>query len=242
MDQAQQIIAQRDAEIAVLRALLGDNDALLVEHDDELIHIKSRLLTSDLQIEKLRAELAKFKRLAFGKSSEKIRSHIEQLELALEELEATRAALPIVDKSLTEKLANPARKPLPDHLPRTDVEHLPDTGVCACPACGGALRKLGSDEADALDIAPVQFRVMRHVRPKYSCASCQKIVQAPAPERAIEKGRPSPNLLAHVLVSKYADHNPLYRQSEQYARQGVEIDRSVLAHWVGKACPRESGD
>jgi transposase len=234
MDQAQHLLAQKDAEIAVLRALLGNKDALLAERDDEIIHIKSRLLTSDLQIEKLRAELAKFKRLAFGKSSEKIRSQIEQLELALEELEATRAALPTVDKSLTEKQANPARKPLPEHLPKTVLEHLSETGSCACPACGGALRKLGLDEADELDVAPVQFRIIRHMRPKFSCTSCQKIVQAPAPERAIEKGRASPNLLAHVLVSKYADHTPLYRQSEQYARQGVEIDRSVLAHWVGK--------
>jgi transposase len=227
MDQATQMLTHKDAEIAILRALL-------VERDDELVTIKSRLLTSDLQIEKLRAELAKLKRLAFGKSSEKIAVQIEQLELALEELETARANSPIIADSEKAKCPNPARKALPDHLPREDVEHLPDTGVCACPACGGALRKLGSDEADELDVAPVQFRIIRHVRPKFSCASCQKIVQAPAPERAIEKGRASPNLLAHVLVAKYADHNPLYRQSEQYARQGVEIDRSVLAHWVGK--------
>jgi transposase len=179
MDQAQQIIAQKDAEIAVLRALLGDKDALLGSQSDiisaqsvQIVDITARLHNSDLQIEKLRAELARFKRLAFGTSSEKIRGHIEQLELALEELETTRATFPPADKSLTEKQANPARKPLPDHLLRTDIEHLPGTGVCACPACGGALRKLGSDEADELDVAPVQFRVIRHVRPKYSCASC----------------------------------------------------------------------
>jgi transposase len=204
MDQATQMLARHEAEIATLRTLLA-------ERDDEIIHIKSRLLTSDLQIEKLRAELAKFKRLAFGKSSEKIRSQIEQLELALEELETTRAALPTVDKSLTEKQANPTRKPLPEHLPKTVLEHLPETGSCACPACGGTLRSLGSDEADELDIAPVQFRIVRHVRPKFACASCQKIVQAPAPERAIEKGRASPNLLAHVLAQDvlFTDDTPV---------------------------------
>jgi transposase len=241
MDQAQQIIAQKDAEIAVLRALLGNKDALLGSKSDiisaqsaQIIDITARLHNSDLHIEKLRAQLAKFKRLTFGKSSEKIRGHVEQLELALEELEATRATLPVVMGPAVEKSPNPARKPLPDHLPRETVEHIPETGSCACPACGGALRKLGSDEADELDVAPVQFRIIRHVRPKFACTSCQKIVQASAPERAIEKGRASPNLLAHVLVAKYADHTPLYRQSEQYARAGVEIDRSVLAHWVGK--------
>lgn len=234
MDQSQQLIAEKDAEIVILRALLGSKSDIISAQSAQIFDITARLHSSDLQIEKLRAELAKFKRLAFGKSSEKIRGQIEQLELALEELEATRATLPAAIEPAAEKGPNLARKPLPDHLPKTLVEHIPETGTCACPACGGDLRKLDSDEADELDVAPVQFRIIRHVRPKFSCTSCQKIVQASAPERAIEKGRASPNLLAHVLVSKYADHNPLYRQSAQFERQGVEIDRSVLAHWVGK--------
>ena len=227
MHSTDQSFASPEQEIAALRALLSVRDT-------EISTFQSALQLRDLEIEKLKSQLAKLKRMTFGASSERLNSQIEQLELALEELEATRASAPIMSAATTEKQPNPARKPLPDHLPCTTVEHAPVTGICTCPACGGALRKLGSDDSEELDVAPVQLRVVRHIRPKYSCTSCQKIVQAPAPERPIEKGRPSPRLLAAVLVAKYADHCPLYRQSLQFARQGVELDRSVLAHWVGK--------
>jgi len=125
----------------------------------------------------------------------------------------------------------PVRRALPGHLPRQTQRHEPKEATC--PGCGGKLRKLGEDVSEVLEYLPASFFVVRHVRPKLSCTGCDCIVQAPAPSRPIERGVAGPGLLAHVLVSKYADHLPLYRQSEIYARQGVELERSTLADWVG---------
>ena len=105
----------------------------------------------------------------------------------------------------------------------------------ACPECGGHLRQFGEDVSEVLEYVPARFRVIRHVRPKFSCATCEHIVQEPAPSRPIERGLAGPGLLAHVLVAKYGDHLPLYRQSEIYAREGVELERSTMADWVGAA-------
>ncbi len=124
----------------------------------------------------------------------------------------------------------PARRALPEHLPREQVVHQP---ACACPDCGAALRRIGEDVAEVLEYVPEHFKVVRHVCPKLSCPSCQRIVQVSAPSRPIARGLAGPGLLAHVLVAKYADHLPLYRQSQIYARAGVELDRSTLADWVG---------
>ena len=107
--------------------------------------------------------------------------------------------------------------------------------TCTCPECGGVLRALGEDVAEMLEYVPQHWKVIRHVRPKYSCARCEQILQAPAPSRPIARGVPGPGLLAHVLVSKYCDHLPLYRQSQIYAREGIELERSTLAEWVGAA-------
>ncbi|WP_153112192.1 IS66 family transposase, partial [Propionivibrio limicola] len=128
--------------------------------------------------------------------------------------------------------SRPRRKPLPEHLPRDTVEHLP--AECSCPDCGGPLKKLGEDVAEVLEYVPASFRVIHHVRPKLACAACDRIVQAAAPNRPIAKGAAGPGLLAHVLVAKYGDHLPLYRQSDIYAREGVELERSTLAGWVGQ--------
>ena len=125
----------------------------------------------------------------------------------------------------------PARRPLPEHLPREVVTHLPAHDCC--PDCGGALRQFGEDVAEQLERIPATFKVIRHVRPKFACKQCERVVEAPAPARPIERGLAGPDLLAHVLVSKYADHCPLYRQSDIYAREGVDLDRSTLAGWVG---------
>jgi len=125
----------------------------------------------------------------------------------------------------------PARRPLPAHLPRETRKYLPKQE--SCPDCGGALKPLGEDVSEVLDYVQVRFKVIRQVRPKLACAGCDRIVQAEAPSRPIERGMAGPGLLAHVLVSKYGDHLPLYRQSEIYAREGVELDRSTLADWVG---------
>jgi transposase len=134
---------------------------------------------------------------------------------------------------LSTTTAKPARRALPDHLPRETRTHTPKETVC--PQCQGELRKLGEDVAEVLEYVPASFRVIRHVRTKLSCTQCDCIVQAEAPSRPIERGLAGPGLLAHVLVSKYADHLPLYRQSEIYARQGVELERSTMADWVGGA-------
>jgi transposase len=125
------------------------------------------------------------------------------------------------------------RKPLPEHLPR-QVETYHPRHEC-CPDCGGQLRLLGEDVSEILEYIPARFKVIRQVRPKLSCSGCERIVQESAPSRPIDRGLAGPALLAHVLVSKYADHLPLYRQSEIYEREGVELDRSTLADWVGGA-------
>ncbi len=186
-----------------------------------------------LKIAQLEARIAKLRRLQFGQSSEKIAREIEQLELELDELhedEGVRTAeRPAAVQALIEK---PARRPLPEHLPRQEEVHQPS---CTCPNCGGAMRRLGEDVTEVLEYVPASFKVIRHVRPKLSCRVCATIVQAPMPSLPIERGRPGPGLLAHVLVAKYADHLPLYRQSGIYAREGVELERSTLADWVGRS-------
>ena len=189
--------------------------------------------TQGLKIAQLEARLAKLKRLQFGQSSEKIAREIEQLELELDELheeEGRRAAeRPAAVQVLVEK---PYRKPLPEHLPRQEEMHEPS---CICPNCGAGMRKLGEDVTEVLEYVPASFKVIRHVRPRLSCRVCETIVQAPMPSLPIERGRPGSGLLAHVLVAKYADHLPLYRQSGIYAREGVELERSTLADWVGRS-------
>lgn len=191
------------------------------------------LQSQSLKIAELEAHIAKLKRSQFGQSSEKIALEIEQLEQeldALHEEEAVQAAArPAAVQALIEK---PYRKALADHLPRQIELHEP---ACTCPNCGGAMRKLGEDITEVLDYVPASFKVIRHVRPKLSCRICETIVQMPMPSLPIERGKPGPGLLAHVLVAKYADHLPLYRQSGIYAREGVDLERSTLADWVGRS-------
>jgi transposase len=220
-----------------LRALLITTHGQLLATDEQLVSTKDQLLSREREIEHLKLLLAKLHRMQFGRKSEKIERQIEQLELRLEELEANRSenestpqpsALPT---SATTTAAKPARRALPDHLPRETRRHEPKETVC--PQCQGELRKLGEDVSEMLECVPASFVVIRHVRTKLSCVKCDCIVQAEAPSRPIERGLAGPGLLAHVLVSKYGDHLPLYRQSEIYARQGVELERSTMADWVG---------
>jgi transposase len=196
-----------------------------------------------LEIEKLKFQIAKLRRMQFGRSSERISRQIEQLELRLEELEAGEAE--VVAKAEAEvadppppvrERAKPKRKPLPEHLPRQEVVHQPaEDGACQCPDCGKGMAKLGEDVTEVLDYVPGHFQVIRHVRPKYACTACDAITQAPAPAMPTPRGRATPATLAHLLVSKFVDHLPLYRQSEIYAREGVDLDRSTLSDWVGQA-------
>src|SRR5580765_8895972 len=198
-----------------------------------------QLLSRQSEIDHLKLLLAKLQRMQFGRKSEKLERQIEQLQLWLEDLEAKPAGSPSPEEnqltpavsSILISTAKPRRRPLPEHLPRTTQTHLPQSSVC--PDCGGGLRKLGEDVAEVLEYVPACFKVIRHVRPKLSCQQCERIVQAPAPSRPIARGLAGPGLLAHVLVSKYADHLPLYRQCEIYERHGIELERSTLADWVG---------
>ena len=220
---------------------LPDLDTLDAAALKALIISQHEQLSSDAaEIERLRLLIARLQRLQFGRKSEKLERQIEQLQLQLEDLEegaakkrqqATSTLPPpaaAIFASVTDK---PARRALPDHLPRQTETHQPEQD--SCPGCGGELRKLGEDVSEMLEYVPARFKVIRHVRPKLSCTKCDVIVQAEAPSRPIARGLAGPGLLAHVLVSKYADHQPLYRQTEIYAREGVELERSTLADWVG---------
>lgn len=199
-----------------------------------LASAKAELAARDLLIETLRVQIARMRRMAFGASSEKLAHEIAQLELALEELEAAAVVTAIVSPVAKTERPVPVRA-LPDHLPRDEVVVEPASGICTCPDCGGALRRLSADSAEQLDVAPVTWRVVRTIRPKYSCRSCDKVVQAPAPVKAIARGKATFATLAHVVVSKFDHHLPLYRQAEMMAAQGVDIDRSTLAGWTGQA-------
>jgi transposase len=201
--------------------------ALVLEQHFELISHKNEIDNLKLLIHKLR-------RMQFGRSSEKLQRQIEQLELRLEDLETSRASKPMVaetaEPTMTKK---PSRQPLPPELPRETELIEPEQE--SCPDCGGQLDHLGEDVSEMLEYVPARFKVIRTVRPKFNCTRCDRIVQVPAPHRPIDRGLPGPNLLAHVLTAKYADHLPLYRQSEIYEREGVELGRSTLAGWVGAA-------
>jgi transposase len=194
---------------------------------------KSFLSANSSLLEHLKMLIAKLRRLQWGRSSEKRENQIEQLELRLEELEARRSKETAATQGSTGSatVARPARRPLPDHLPQEVRKCVPKHE--ACPDCGGKLKHLGEDISEILEYVPASLKVIQYVRPKLACAGCDRIVQAKAPSRPIERGMAGPGLLAYVLVSKYCDHLPLYRQSQIYARSGVELDRSTLAEWVG---------
>jgi len=197
---------------------------------DDIAELKAMVRYRDLLIEKLKHQLAGLRRHRFGSSSEAL----DQLELTLEEAEIATGAEPVGPPSADPALAKkqPKRRPLPDHLPRNEQVLSPGE---ACRHCGGRLKKLGEDVTEELEYVPGRFVVNRIVRPRMACACCESIHQAPLPSRPIERGRPGPGLLAHVLVSKYADHLPLYRQSLIYEREGVDLDRSTLSDWVGRS-------
>jgi transposase len=226
-------------DLIQLQRLVVEGRAALEEahHQIKAAHteIHSRdvqIQNRDLLIEHLKLQIAKLKRQRFGRSSEQLDSQIAQLELTLEELEsgAAEPPQPSVPSSAVRVRQQPVRKPLPEHLPREDQVHAP---ACNCPSCGGALDVLGADISEVLEYIPSRFKVIRHVRPKLRCGHCELIVQQPAPSRPIARGLAGPGLLAHVIVAKYADHLPLYRQSAIFAREGIDLDRSTLADWVG---------
>ncbi|MGE5115475.1 MAG: IS66 family transposase, partial [Betaproteobacteria bacterium] len=198
---------------------------------------RSEVREQALLIEKLRHEIARLRHEQYGQSAER-RALLDQLELQLFELEEDQAqaataqeiAAPHSVKVEAFDRRKPARRPLPEHLPR---ERMVYPVPSACPCCGGALHKLGEDVTETLELVPRQWKVIQHVREKYSCRSCEKVTQPPAPSHPIARGRAGPGLLAHVLFNKYGLHLPLHRQSRTWAREGIELDVSTLADWVG---------
>jgi transposase len=208
---------------------------------DDITTLKAMLLaeraTHRAEIEKLRHTIARLRHEQYGQSAER-RTLLDQLELQLGELEenqtqaeaAQEIAAPHSVKVEAFARRKPARRRLPEHLPRERVVYPTPS---ACPCCGGALHQLGEDVTETLELVPRQWKVIQHVREKFSCRVCEKITQPPAPSHPIARGRAGPGLLAHVLFSKYGLHLPLHRQSRTYAREGIELDVSTLADWVG---------
>jgi transposase len=206
---------------------------------DDPATLKAMVLAERARADRLAQILKEMQRHRFGRRAETL--PLDQLELGLEDVqqvEADEAAK--VEKADPERGAATAtrrranRGALPEHLPR--IETLIDVEDKACPCCSGALHLIGEDRAERLDIVPSQLRVLVVRRPKYACRACEDVVvQAPAPARLIEGGIPTEAAVAHVVVGKYADHLPLYRQAQIYARQGIKLDRSTLADWVGRA-------
>ena len=188
------------------------------------------------EIAHLRLVVEKLQRMLFGRSSEKSDRNSDQLPL-LAEMPQPAGAENRQPESQAKGNSTPpgARKPrsLPAHLRREVRIHAPQN--TACPECGGQLKKLGEDVSEVLNYVPASFVVIRHVRPKMSCRTCSHVVQAAAPSRPVDRGLAGAGLLAHVVTSKFADHLPLYRQSQIYARQGVDLDRSTLARWAAEA-------
>ena len=225
--------------------------AMIIAQRDALMAAEARASAAEseaqyraLLIEKLKYTIRKLRHERFGQSSER-GALLEQLELQLADLEedaaqAEAAVRMAAAAATSEKIVvpsferrRPARRPLPEHLPRERIVY---PAPLACPCCGGGtLRKIGEDVTETLELIPRQWKVIQHVREKFSCRACEAITQPPAPSHPIARGRAGPKLLAHVLFSKYSLHLPLNRQSATYAREGIDLEVSTLADWVGAA-------
>jgi len=228
-------------DLAVLQAALAAAEARADLAEAELAAARARASDDQARIAQLKLLIAKLQRERFGVRAERTRRLLDQLELQLEELEADAGA----DERAAEAAAarttavagftrcRPARKPFPEHLPR---ERVVVPGPCACAVCGGTrLRKLGEDVSETLESIPRQWKVIQHVREKFSCRDCEAVSQSPAPFHVVPRGWAGPSLLAMVLFEKFGQHQPLNRQAERYAREGVPLSLSTLADQVGAA-------
>ena len=225
-------------------ALPGDlaaAHAMILAERAARLEAEAQISGARLEIERLKLLLAKARREQFGQTSERGRRLIDQLELQLSELEeaaaeaevAAEIAVSAADRPTRgDSARKPARRPLPEHLPRERIFY---AAPCTCPKCGGPVRKLGEDVTETLECVPRRWKVVMHVREKVSCRRCEAVSQPPAPSHPIARGRAGPHLLALVLAAKYGQHLPLTRQSAIYAGEGVAIDVSTLADWVGAA-------
>jgi transposase len=227
-------------EIAVLRAALAAAEARASAAEEELTQTRAVVLASEDMIRHLRLQIAKLRREQYGHSAERHARLIEQLEMQLEDIETDIA----IDRARTEDMVpktavtaferrRSGRKPFPDHLPR---ERVVIEAPAACTCCGSArIVKMGEDITETLEVIPRQWKVVQTVREKFTCRDCEKISQPPAPFHPTPRGWAGPNLLAMVLFEKFGQHQPLNRQAERYAKEGVEISLSTLADQVG-AC------
>src|SRR4030081_2175575 len=218
---------------------LAEAHALILRQREELTAAAARAAGAEAMIAHMKLVIAKLRREQYGQSSERGCKVLDQLELQLEELEAETSenAVTAQEKAAGAAVASfprrrPARAPLPAHLPR---ERVVVAAPCTCPVCGGRLAKLGEDITETLEVVPRQWKVIQTVREKFTCRSCEKITQPPAPFHVIARGRAGASLLAMILYAKFGEHQPLNRQSDSYSRQGIDLDVSTLADWVG-AC------
>ena len=204
---------------------------IILSHDPQelqkIIHKQNAIITA------LEAQLAALRRARYGQSSEKLNRDIEQLELLLDEMAYDGDLIdnPAADQDADEvQKSKPARQKLPEDLPREDVILTPQEH---CPECGETgYSKIADDITETLEYVPSHFKVLRHVRPKHSCSKCETIRQSDLPSMPITKGKAASGLLAHIILSKYCDHLPLYRQSEIFAREGIHLSRSTMAGWM----------
>ena len=231
-------MSETPSEIAVLRAALAAAEARAAAAEDELMQTRAVVSASDAMIRHLQLQIAKLRREQFGQSAERHARLIEQLEMQLEDLETDLGQ----DRAKTDAAAakttvaaferrRPARKPFPDHLPR---ERVVVEAPTSCTCCGsGRIVKMGEDITETLEVIPCQWKVIQTVREKFTCRACEKITQPPAPFHPIPRGWAGPSLLAMIVFEKYGQHQPLNRQAERYAREGVDLSLSTLADQVG---------
>ena len=239
LDELHWIIANLETENSLLQAskaswvsekdsLISNNQTLQLEKDFLLSEKESLKSENDW----LRHQLNLLKAKRFGRSSEKLDTQIGQLELWIEENEISSVETDKAVKKPKEKHGRAKRIKLPDHLLREDVILNPEP---TCPECGGEeFRKIADDISETLEYVPASFKVIRHIRPRCACVNCEKIVQAYTPSKAIDKGKAGSGLLAHILVQKYCNHLPIYRQHQIYLREGIEIAQSTMTGWVGQ--------
>jgi len=227
---------QLQARLVAAMALLEEQSTAVEQLRVERDRFRAERDTANTEIDKLRLMIKQLLRSRCGAHSEKLDP--DQLQLALEEVEQSLGAAQAGEATKAPADRKPPQRnrgALPGHLPRFEI--VVDVEDKRCPCCGGAMHVIGEDVSEMLDIVPAQYRVKVIRRPRYGCRGCEgAVVQAAAPERPLTGGIATEAVLAQILVAKYCDHLPLYRQAQIFARHGIDLDRSTLANWVGRAC------
>ena len=224
--------------VSGLMEKITERDGQIAQHDETITRKDREILYCQTKIDQLTHEMAVLKRWKFNRSREQLDS--AQASLLDEAIDADIAAIelelehlaPVPPTDATPRQL-PRRAALPPELPRVDQHHEPESTTCTTAGCGCTLKRIGEDISEKLDYTPGLFTDERHIRGRWACAQCQSLIQAPVPAQIIDKGIPTAGLLAQVLVAKYADHLPLYRQEGIFARAGMAIPRSTLGSWVG---------